>query len=232
MIEIRPAAERGQTLLDWLDSRHTFSFDQYYDPRYLGFRALRVINDDRVAPGAGFPRHGHRDMEIVTYMLAGALEHEDSLGNGSVIRPGEVQRMTAGTGVFHSEHNPSKTEPAHLLQIWIHPRRKGLPPGYEQRLFPPEARRGRLLLVASGHDGDDAVRLEADARLYAALLARGEEADHALAPHRAAWVQVARGHVEINGERLAAGDGAAATELSHLRLRGLDDAELLLFDLQ
>jgi len=232
MIEIRPAAERGHTSLPWLDSRHTFSFDQYYDPQHMSFRSLRVINDDRVEPGAGFPRHGHRDMEIVTYMLAGALEHQDSLGNGSVIRPGEVQKMTAGKGVHHSEFNASKTEPAHLLQIWIHPSRTALRPSYEQRYFAPEDKRGRLRLIASGAAGDDAIHLEQDARIYAAMLAPGDPVEHHLESGRAVWIQVATGAVDLNGQRLDAGDGAAVSDAGDLRLVGIEDAELLLFDLQ
>jgi len=231
VIEIRPAAERGHTHLDWLDSRHTFSFDQYYDPRHMGFGVLRVINDDRVAPGAGFPRHHHRDMEIVTYMMEGALEHRDSLGSGSLIRPGEVQRMSAGAGIMHSEFNASKTEPAHLLQIWIRPRRTGLDPSYEQRFFAPERLQGRLCLLASGRAAADALRIEQDIEIYGVRLDAGQSAAHRPATGRHVWVQVARGSIDLNGRALEAGDGAAAGGEVELLLGGLTSSEVILFDM-
>ncbi len=235
MISLRPANERGHTQLDWLDSRHTFSFDRYYDPRHMGFRHLRVINEDRVQPGEGFGTHPHRDMEILTYVLEGELEHRDSMGNGSVIRSGEVQRMSAGTGVTHSEHNRSGAEPVHLLQIWILPQQKGLAPSYEQRAFPAGERRGKLRLLAApgsrkdAHDG--AVTIHQDAALYSALLEPGESVTHRLKPSRHAWLQVARGAVELNGTPLAAGDGAAVSQEETLEIRASAPSEILLFDL-
>ena len=230
MITVRRAAERGHTRIDWLDSWHTFSFGDYYDPRHVEFRALRVINEDHVAPGAGFGTHPHRDMEIVTYVLAGALEHRDSLGNGSLIRPGEIQRMSAGTGIRHSEVNASKSDPVHLLQIWIQPERAGLAPGYEQRPLPPEVR-GGLRVIASRDGRDGAVTIHQAAEIHAARLAPGEAATHALAPGRHAWVQVARGNLTANGEALHAGDGAAVSDERAVTLRADADAEVLLFDL-
>jgi quercetin 2,3-dioxygenase len=231
MISIRRSSERGHFDHGWLDTRHTFSFADYHDPKFMGFRALRVINEDRVQPGQGFGTHPHRDMEIVSYVLAGALDHRDSMGTGSTIRPGEVQRMSAGTGVQHSEFNHSQQEPVHFLQIWILPERRGLPPGYEQKRFPAEERRGRLRLVASPDGGDGSITVHQDARLYAALLAPGEEVRQAIGDGRQAWLQVARGEVELNGQRLAAGDGAAVSGEPTLSLRGRSDAEVLLFDL-
>ena len=230
MITVRRATERGHTRIDWLDSWHTFSFGDYYDPRHVEFRALRVINEDHVAPGAGFGTHPHRDMEIVTYVLAGALEHRDSLGNGSLIRPGEIQRMSAGTGIRHSEVNASKSDPVHLLQIWIQPERAGLAPGYEQRPLPPEVR-GGLRVIASRDGRDGAVTIHQAAEIHAARLAPGEAATHALAPGRHAWVQVARGNLTANGEALHAGDGAAVSDERAVTLRADADAEVLLFDL-
>jgi quercetin 2,3-dioxygenase len=231
MITIRHGDERGASVYDWLDSRHTFSFDRYHDPRHMGFRSLRVINDDRVAPGAGFPRHGHRDMEILTYMLEGVLEHKDSTGTGSTISPGEVQRMSAGTGILHSEYNHSKTEPVHLLQIWILPERKGIVPGYDQRTFAPEGKRARLQLIAS-HDGrDGSLTMHQDASVYAALVESGEKVAHQIAPGRHAWLQVARGAVTLNGLALEAGDGAAVSEEPQVEIAGKESAEVLLFDL-
>jgi redox-sensitive bicupin YhaK (pirin superfamily) len=232
-MEIRRARERGHADHGWLDSWHTFSFADYHDPRHMGFRALRVINEDRVAPGGGFPRHPHRDMEIVSYVLEGALEHKDSLGTGSVIRPGDVQRMSAGTGVLHSEYNASKTEPVHFLQIWILPDRAGHAPGYEQKTFSDADKRGRLRLVASPDGADGSVTIHQDARIHATVLARGAGVEHALAPGRHAWVHVARGAAEVNGTPLAAGDAAALTNEPAPRLRGGGDgdAELLVFDL-
>jgi redox-sensitive bicupin YhaK (pirin superfamily) len=230
-ITLRRAAERGHADHGWLDTRHTFSFGDYYDPRHLGFRALRVINEDVVAPGRGFPTHPHRDMEIVTYVLQGALAHRDSLGNGSVIRPGEVQRMSAGTGVRHSETNASATEPVHLLQVWIEPDVEGLTPSYEQKAFGDEDRRGRLRLVASPDGADGALTIHQDARVYATVLDPGRRVVHALAPGRHAWVHVARGALTLNGHALVAGDGAAVSGEAALTLTGDAAAEALLLDL-
>ncbi len=231
MMRLRRAAERGHADHGWLRSAHTFSFAGYYDPAHMGFRALRVINEDRVDPGRGFPTHGHRDMEIVSVVLEGALEHEDSLGNGSVLRPGEVQRMTAGRGVYHSEYNASSSEELHFLQIWILPAQSGLPSGYEQRRFDEAERRGRLSLLVSPDGEDGSLTIHQDARLYGALLAKGEEVTHALAAGRGAWVQVARGVIELCGQRMEAGDGAAIEGEDALILRGVEPAEILLFDL-
>ena len=237
MIELRRSEERGHFDHGWLKSWHSFSFGDYFDPANMGFRALRVLNEDVVQPGKGFPAHGHRDMEIVTYVLAGELEHRDSLGNGSVIRPGEIQRMTAGTGVRHSELNPSASEPTHLLQIWILPEREGLEPGYEQRAIPAEELRDRLRLIASRTGRDGSVTVHQDVEVYAARLAADAGVEHALAPGRHAWVQVARGTVAIGsellgvGEWLAAGDGAAVSDEPRLAIRAGEPAEVLLFDL-
>ena len=231
MISIRRASERGHADHGWLDTRHTFSFADYYDPAHMGFRHLRVINEDRVAPGRGFPAHAHRDMEIVSYVLEGALAHRDSLGNGSVIRPGEVQRMSAGTGVSHSEFNPSETEPLHFLQIWVLPAARGTPPGYEQKAFSPEERQGRFRLIASPDGQDGSLTIGQDVRLFGSLLRPREAAEHSLAPGRHAWVQVARGSLTVDGQTLAAGDGAALSKEGFVRLTGVDDAEVLLFDL-
>ena len=230
-INIRPAKERGHADHGWLDTWHTFSFSEYYDPRFMGFRGLRVINEDVVAPGRGFPTHGHRDMEIITYVLQGALQHRDSLGTGSIIRPGDVQRMSAGTGVRHSEGNPSTTEPVHLLQIWIEPARAGIEPSYEQKAFADADKRGRLRLLASPDGADGSVTIHQDARVYATLLGPGRQAVHRLASGRHAWVHVARGSLTLNGERLGAGDGAAISAEPTLTLVGEQDAEALLFDL-
>jgi hypothetical protein len=231
MIKLRKAKDRGHADHGWLDTWHTFSFADYYDPEQMGFRALRVINDDVVAPGRGFGTHPHRDMEIVTYVLEGALAHKDSMGNASTIVPGEVQRMSAGTGVLHSEFNHSRTDPVHLLQIWLLPARNGLAPSYEQTFFPDEEKRGRMRLVASPDAEDGSVTIHQDARLYATLLAPGEEVSHALAPGRHAWVHVARGKASLNGRPLEAGDGAAVSAEERLTLRGDGQAEVLLFDL-
>ena len=231
MITVRKAQERGHARHGWLDSFHTFSFAGYHDPEHMGFRALRVINEDRVQPRRGFDTHSHRDMEIVTYVLGGALRHEDSLGTGSVIRPGDVQRMSAGTGVSHSEFNHSATELVHLLQIWILPEREGLAPSYEQKHFPSEERRGVLRLVASRDARSGSIRIHQDVDLYASLLGEGESLSHALRPGRHAWLQVARGHCTLNGSPLEAGDGAAVSGEATLRLTGATDAEILLFDL-
>jgi redox-sensitive bicupin YhaK (pirin superfamily) len=231
MISIRRAEERGHFDHGWLDTRHTFSFADYHDPKFMGFRALRVVNEDRVQPGQGFGTHPHRDMEIISYVLEGALAHRDSMGNGSTIRPGDVQRMTAGTGVLHSEFNASKEQVVHFLQIWILPARPGLEPGYEQKAFPPEAKRGRLRLVASPDGQDGSVVVHQDARLHATLLGPDDEASLPLAAGRHAWVQVASGEVDLNGERLRAGDGAAVSGERTVALRGRSDAEVLVFDL-
>jgi redox-sensitive bicupin YhaK (pirin superfamily) len=231
MITIRKAEERGHFDLGWLDTYHTFSFDQYYDPAHMHFRSLRVINEDRVAPGQGFPRHSHRDMEIITYILSGALEHRDSMGNGSVIRPGNVQRMTAGTGVSHSEFNPSESEAVHLLQIWILPKTHGLPPGYEEKAFAEEERRRRLRLIASDDGREGSVTINQDARVYATLLDAEQIVTHSLQPNRNAWLQLARGTVSLNGMELKQGDGAAVSNESELSITAHDQAELLLFDL-
>jgi len=231
MIAIRPAAERGHADHGWLDTRHTFSFASYHDPRHMGFRSLRVINEDRVKPGEGFGTHAHRDMEILTWVLEGALGHKDSMGNGSVIRPGDLQRMSAGTGVTHSEFNPSPEAPVHFLQIWLLPRERGLPPGYEQQRFPQEERRGRLRLIAAGDGRDGAVTIHQDADLWTALLQPNESVRHALAPGRYAWLHVARGAVSLNGSTLGAGDGAAVSDEAALEIAGAARAEVLLFDL-
>ena len=231
MITVRKAQERGHANHGWLDSFHTFSFAGYYDPKHMGFGDLRVINDDVVQPKRGFATHSHEDMEIVTYVLEGALEHKDSLGTGSVIRPGDVQRMSAGTGVTHSEFNHSASELVHLLQIWILPERDGLQPSYEQKHFSEDERRGRLRLVASRDGREGSVRVHQDAELYATLLGDGDAVEHALAPGRRAWVQVARGEVELNGVRLEKGDGAAVSGERSLRLARAKAAEVLLFDL-
>ncbi len=231
MIRIRRAAERGHFDHGWLDTNHTFSFADYYDPAHMGFRALRVINDDRVAPGQGFGMHGHRDMEIVTYVLDGALEHRDSMGHGAVLRPGELQHMTAGTGVMHSEFNPSDRDEVHLYQIWLLPERKGLPPTYEQKAFPEGERLGRLRLVASPGGEDGSLTIRQDARLYLATLRAGERVAHALESGRHAWLQVLRGRVALNGQPLSAGDGAAVSQEEKVEVTGQDAAEVMLFDL-
>ena len=231
MLKIRKAKERGHADHGWLDTYHTFSFADYWDPRHMGWGPLRVINEDRVAGGTGFPTHAHRDMEIITYVLEGALEHRDSLGTGSVIRPGEVQRMSAGTGVRHSEYNASKTDAVHLLQIWIEPARAGIAPGYEQKTFPESERRGKLRLIAAADGRDGAVTIHQDAAVYATVLARGERVEHTLAPKRLGWLQVARGAVLLNGERLDQGDGAAIENERRVTLEALEPAEALLFDL-
>ena len=230
-MKIRRANERGLAEHGWLRSYHTFSFADYHDPAHMGFRALRVINEDRVAAGKGFGRHPHQNMEIISYVLEGELEHQDSMGNGSVIRPGDVQRMSAGTGVTHSEANPSRDRPVHFLQIWIMPDRGGHAPGYEQRAFPPAERQGRLRLVASGDGREGSVSVHQDVSLYAGLFAPGESASVALGRGRHAWVHVARGAVELNGARLEAGDAAAIDEAGPLSVTGREPSEVLVFDL-
>jgi len=231
MITFRDREARGRTRTGWLDSKHSFSFGDYRDPAQLGFRSLRVINEDRVIPGAGFPRHGHRDMDILSYVLEGSLQHKDSIGNGTVIRPGEIQRMSAGTGIEHSEFNPSQTEPVHFLQIWIIPAKRGLPPSYEQKPVPLDERRGRLRLVAAPDANDGAVILHQDARVYVANLAGGESVTHDIAPGRGVWVQVARGIIGLNGTELREGDGAAMEDEKRAEIEAETEAEILLFDL-
>jgi redox-sensitive bicupin YhaK (pirin superfamily) len=231
MITVRKSEARGHANRGWLDSYHTFSFAGYYDPNYMNFRSLRVINEDFVSPGKGFGTHGHSDMEIITYVLEGALEHKDSLGTGAVIKPGEVQRMSAGTGIQHSEFNNSQTDLVHLLQIWLLPDTNGLPPSYEQRDFPLAERRGKLRLVAARDARDGAVKVHQDVDLYAAVLDKDSRVSHALQPHRHAWVQVARGSVLLNGLTLENGDAAAVSGESELAIEATADAEFLLFDL-
>jgi hypothetical protein len=231
MITLRGAHERGHVRFDWLDTYHTFSFGEYYDPRHMGYSNLRVINDDTVAPGGGFATHGHRDMEIVTYVLSGALEHKDSMGNGSLIRPGDVQHMSAGSGVLHSEFNPSRDEPVHLLQIWLQPNRTGVTPGYSQKHFPPQERRGQLRLLVSPDGRAGSIGTHQDGLLYAGLLEAGESVEHRLAPVRRAYVQVARGAVALNGQALAGGDGARVEDESAVRIDAMGPAEVLVFDL-
>ena len=231
MIALRKAAERGHASHGWLDTWHTFSFAGYHDPAQMGWSALRVINEDIVQPGQGFGMHGHRDMEIVTWILDGALEHKDSMGNGAVIRPGDAQRMSAGSGVLHSEFNPAPDRATHLLQIWIEPNVRGGAPGYEKTFFPPEARRGRLRLIASGDGREGSVTIHQDASLYTALLAPGETVRHALAPGRLAYLHVARGAVTLQSQSLQDGDGARIAGETDLEIAATQDAEILLFDL-
>ena len=231
MITIRKSNERGRANHGWLDTHFTFSFADYQDPKHMQFRTLRVMNDDRVAGGGGFPTHPHRDMEIVTYVLDGALEHRDSMGNGSVIKPGDVQYMSAGTGVAHSEFNASKTEPVHLYQIWMLPKKQGLKPAYDQKNFSEAEKRGKLRLLASPDGRDGSVKIRQDNELYATRLGKGQAVKHELKPERHAYIQVARGSVELNGTMLEAGDGAAISKEKVVELAGVDNAEVLLFDL-
>ncbi len=231
MISLRRAQERGGTRLDWLDSRHTFSFGGYRDSRFTGFRDLLVINEDKVVPGAGFPTHPHRDMEIVSYVVAGQLAHRDSLGTGSVIRPGEVQRMSAGTGIRHSEYNASADEPVHFLQIWITPERSGLPPGYEQVTLPAIDGTSRLDLIGGQTGGPNAVTIHRDVALWRAYVQPGETLQRPLAAGRAAWVQVVAGRARVNGQEVAAGDGLAIEDEAEVTITGTEAAELLVFDL-
>ena len=231
MITLRRSRERGHFNHGWLNTFHTFSFDQYYDPRFMNFRTLRVINEDFVAPGRGFPTHGHRDMEIITYILEGALQHEDSMGNGSIIRPGDVQRMSAGTGVRHSEKNPSPDEPVHLLQIWILPDTLDLEPRYEQKAFSEQERRGQLRLIAASDGRDGAVTVRQDVNIYASLLDAGQTVNANMVQTRYGWIQVARGSVAVNGERGEQGDGLIAVGESSLEITANEPAEILLFDL-
>jgi redox-sensitive bicupin YhaK (pirin superfamily) len=231
MISIRRAAERGRTRFDWLDSRHTFSFGEYRDPRYMGFRTLRVINDDRVAPGEGFATHSHRDMEIITYVLDGAIAHKDSTGTATVIRPGEAQRMSAGTGISHSEYNPSKADPVRFLQIWIIPETQGLKPEYEQRSFDLDKNLGGWVQIAANEPRDGAVKVHQDVEVAAARLTAGQQATYRLKPGRHAWVQVAVGTALLNGAALAEGDGAAVSGEEIVEVAATEGTELLLFDL-
>jgi redox-sensitive bicupin YhaK (pirin superfamily) len=231
MISLRKAQDRGHAQHGWLDSWHTFSFADYYDPEHMGFRTLRVINEDRVAAGKGFPTHPHRDMEIISYVLDGALEHKDSMGNGSVMRSGDVQRMTAGSGVAHSEFNGSRENPVHFLQIWILPEARNLQPGYEQKNFSKEDRQGKFKLVASRDGADGAVVVHQDVKLFAGLFAEGQQAKYELGKGRHAWLHVARGHARVNGVELAAGDALQVSDEASLELTGVKDAEVLLFDL-
>jgi redox-sensitive bicupin YhaK (pirin superfamily) len=231
MIKFRRSDDRGHTKLNWLDSRHTFSFGDYQDPKYMGFRDLRVINEDRVSPARGFGTHSHRDMEIITYVMEGAVEHKDSTGTQTTIVPGEVQRMSAGTGISHSELNPSKTEAVHFLQIWILPGRQNLAPSYEQRSFDPGKNRDRWTLVAAGNGRDGAVTVHQDVSLSAAHLLAGRQIAYRLKPDRHAWLQVARGAATLNGTVLKAGDGAAVSQDKILEVRALEATEVLLFDL-
>jgi redox-sensitive bicupin YhaK (pirin superfamily) len=231
MITIRRSNERGAANYGWLDTKYTFSFNDYYDPEFMGFRTLRVINEDRIEPDQGFPTHGHRDMEIITYVISGELSHRDSMGNGETIHPHEVQRMTAGTGVLHSEYS-SPTDKTHLLQIWILPEARNLKPGYEQKVFPADEKKGKLRLVASKGGDDGSVTINQDVNLYASLLAKNEQVSHELAEGRHAWVQLISGSITVNGETLKPGDGAAVSEEKLLTIKANDDdTEFLLFDL-
>jgi len=231
MLTLRRAEERGRADFGWLDSRHSFSFGHYFDPKHMGFGPLRVINDDRVAGGGGFPTHQHADMEIITYVLDGGLEHRDSLGTGSVVRPGDVQRMSAGSGVRHSEFNASKADPVHFLQIWIVPEKRGLAPSYEQKTFSEADKRGKLRLVGSRDGRDGSVTIHQDVDLYATVLAEGETVRHGLRDGRVAWVQVARGTATLNGEQLYPGDGVAIDVADRLELTGTSESEILVFDM-
>lgn len=232
MITLRPAQERGAANFGWLDSRHTFSFGNYFDRNHMGFANLRVINEDKVIPSKGFGTHGHRDMEIISYVLEGALQHRDNIGNGSVIRPGDVQRMSAGTGIMHSEFNASQTEPVHFLQIWILPEKEGIEPGYEQKTFSDEEKRGTLRLVGSRDGRDGSITIHQDVDLYATSLQEGETVHHSLVEGRVAWLQVARGTIQLNEQILNVGDGAAISQESQITLQGASNAaEVLLFDM-
>jgi hypothetical protein len=231
MMTIRPAEERGHAEHGWLDSYHTFSFANYHDPAQMGFRSLRVINEDRVEGGQGFGAHPHRDMEIISYVIEGALSHRDSMGTGSVIRPGDVQRMSAGTGVTHSEQNASKSELVHFLQIWLIPSNRGIKPGYEQKTFSPDEKKGRLRLVASPDARDGSITIHTDASLYAGVFEEGQTAELPLARGRHAWVHVVRGNIRVNGRDLKAGDGAALSEEGAVRVEGVNQGEILVFDL-
>ena len=231
MIKIRRSEDRGQANYGWLDTKYTFSFNTYIDERFMGFRNLRVINEDVIEPNQGFPTHGHRDMEILTYVMSGELSHKDSMGNGETIHPHEVQRMTAGTGVLHSEYS-SPTDKTHLLQIWILPEKRNLQPGYEQKFFTPEEKKGRLKLVASRGGNDGSVHINQDVSLYSSILSKGEKVSHSLAENRHAWIQIVKGSLETGGEFLNQGDGAAVSDEKLLEINALEDeTEFLLFDL-
>jgi quercetin 2,3-dioxygenase len=232
MIQVRPAAARGKTKSDWLDSHHTFSFGRYHDPRHMGFQTLRVINEDYVMPGAGFGTHSHSDMEILSYVIGGSLAHRDSSGGDGVIRAGEWQRMTAGTGISHSEFNASKTEPVHFLQIWILPESNGLTPGYEQKEFPATSKQEKLRLVASRDGGEGSLKIHQDVKTYNALLASGESISFDLPQGRHAWLQIVKGEVGLNNTSLKPGDGAAVSDESNLTIAAVQDAEIVLFDLR
>jgi redox-sensitive bicupin YhaK (pirin superfamily) len=234
MITLRPGAERGLAELDWLNSHHSFSFADYYDPAHMNFSDLRVINEDTIAPSGGFGTHGHKDMEIISYVLEGALQHRDTLGNEMVIGEGEVQRMSAGSGIMHSEYNASDQAPAHFFQIWVIPERAGIAPGYEQKLFSAEDKRGKLRLIISPDGREDSLRIHQDVALYASVLGAGDTVRHQLAAGRQAWVQVARGAVTVNGTALAAGDGAAIADEASVEIAATGDAEaeFILFDLR
>jgi len=231
MIRLRQAQNRGHADHGWLNTYHTFSFADYHDPAHMGFRSLRVINEDRVAPGMGFGTHGHRDMEIISYVLEGALEHKDSMGNGSVLQPGEFQRMSAGSGVRHSEFNPSPRDGAHFYQIWLLPQSRGIEPSYEQKFFAADEKQGRLRLVAAPDGRDGALRIHQDAQVFLSLLESGQQVRHDLAPARHAWLQVLRGAVEVNGLPMAAGDGAAVSDESAVTIKASKSSEVMLFDL-
>jgi len=231
MITLRRGNERGGGDYGWLNTRHSFSFSDYWDPRWMGFRSLRVINEDWVSPDSGFPTHPHADMEIITYVLEGELAHKDSLGTGAVIRPGDGQRMTAGRGIRHSEFNPSQKNPVHLYQIWILPEKKGLEPSYEQKNFPADEKAGKLRVIASRDAREGSVKINQDAQLYVSLLKPGEEVEHQFSTKRHGWLQVAKGAVELNGQKLAAGDGAAISDEESVKVKGTTDSEVLLFDL-
>ncbi|HJU99931.1 MAG TPA: pirin family protein [Burkholderiaceae bacterium] len=231
MLQVRKSAERGDARHGWLQSQHSFSFAEYYDPQHMGFGPLRVINEDRVAPGQGFGTHGHRDMEIVSYVLDGALEHKDSMGTGSVLHYGDVQRMSAGSGVRHSEFNHSRTEGVHFLQIWIMPNVTGIAPSYEEKHFAPDSKQGKLRLIASGDGRDGSVLIHQDAALYATILGAGDQVSHALAPQRLGYVHVIRGNVTVNGVALSGGDALKLSDEPQVTLEQADNAEILLFDL-
>lgn len=231
MIRIRSAIDRGSFHHGWLETWHTFSFGEYYDPQFTGFRSLRVMNEDRIAPGQGFGTHPHRDMEIVTYVLSGALEHRDSMGNGELLRPGEFQRMTAGTGITHSEFNPSPSEPVHLYQIWLLPERKGLTPSYQQTAFPRTERQDQWKLVASRNAAEGSLTIHADARIFLASLRNQASVHYEIAPSRHVWVQMLRGGGQLNGLRLNTGDGAAVSDENAIQIQAFGESELLLFDL-
>ncbi len=232
MFKVRKSTERGHFDHGWLDTYHTFSFDEYYDPEYSGFRTLRVINEDRVAPGEGFPTHGHRDMEIITYVLEGELAHKDSMGTGSVILPGDVQKISAGKGITHSEFNSSKTKPLHLLQIWILPNRNGIKPGYEQKTFSRQEMHNKFKLVGSNDGKDGSITIHQDVSLFAIILDRKKTLQYSIPTNRHIWLQIARGSIEINdGTLLSAGDGASVSKEDFLKLTAEQDSEFLLFDL-